>query len=131
MGTWSGDKGESWNINTSSLNQLLISIQSQILVDEPYYNEPGYERAIGTPHGISSSLEYNYNIRQYTLDNTMCDLLASNKYPEFQDIINKYFKFQKSNIIMILNKWLEEMPANRTLKFQESYNTFIGLVNKL
>lgn len=131
LGTWSGDKGESWNINTSSLNQLLISIQSQILVDEPYYNEPGHERTIGTAHGNTSSLEYNYNIRQYTLDHTMYDLLASNKYPEFQDIINKYFKFQKSNIIIVLNKWLEEMPTNRTLKFQESYNKFVNLVNKL
>jgi ubiquitin-protein ligase len=131
LGTWSGDKGESWNINTSSLNQLLISIQSQILVDEPYYNEPGHERAIGTPHGNRSSAEYNYNIRQYTLDHTMCDLLASNIYPEFQDIINKYFKFQKSNIIQVLNKWLEEMPTSRTLKFQESYDKFVNLVNKL
>ncbi len=131
LGTWSGDKGESWNINTSSLNQLLISIQSQILIDEPYYNEPGHERAIGTPHGIKSSAEYNYNIRQYTLDHTMCDLLVSNTYPEFQDIINKYFKFQKSNIIQVLNKWLEEMPTNKTLKFQESYNKFVNLVNKL
>jgi ubiquitin-protein ligase len=131
LGTWAGDKGESWNINTSTLNQLLISIQSQILVDEPYYNEPGHERSIGTPYGNKSSLEYNYNIRQYTLDHTMCDLLSSNKYPEFQDIINKYFKFQKSNIIQVLNKWLEEMPTNRTLKFQESYNKFVNLVNKL
>jgi ubiquitin-protein ligase len=131
LGTWSGDKGESWNINTSSLNQLLISIQSQILIDEPYYNEPGHERTIGTPHGIRASLEYNYNIRQYTLDYTMCDLLASNKYPEFQDIINKYFKFQKLNIIQVLNKWLEEMPTSKTLKFQESYDKFVNLVNKL
>ena len=131
LGTWGGDKGETWNINTSSLNQLLISIQSQILVDEPYYNEPGYEKSIGTEHGNKSSIEYNYNIRQYTLDHTMCDLLASNKYPEFQDIINKYFKFQKLNIIPVLDKWLEEMPTNRTLKFQESYNKFVNLVNKL
>jgi baculoviral IAP repeat-containing protein 6 len=110
---------------------LLISIQSQILVDEPYYNEPGHERSIGTEHGNKSSLEYNYNIRQYTLDHTMCDLLVSNKYPEFQDIINKYFKFQKANIIQVLNKWLEEMPTNRTLKFQESYNKFVKLIDKL
>lgn len=131
LGTWSGEKGESWNINTSTFNQLLISIQSQILIDEPYFNEPGYERSIGTDYGNKASVEYNYNIRQYTLDHTICDLLSSNKYPEFQDIITKYFKFQKPNIIPVLNKWLEEMPTNRTLKFQDSYNKFISLVNKL
>jgi ubiquitin-protein ligase len=140
LGTWSGDKGESWNINTSSFNQLLISIQSQILVDEPYFNEPGHERSIGTESGIKHSTQYNHSIRQYTLDHAMCDLIDSNKYPEFQDIINKYFKYQKSNIIKTLNKWLEEMeemektkdvPKKNTEKFKKSYNRFVELVNKL
>ena len=131
LGTWRGDKGESWNINTSTFNQLLISIQSQILVDEPFFNEPGYECTIGTANGIKRSLEYNYNIRQYTVDYTMCDLLSSNKYPEFSDIINKYFKYQKINIITTLNKWLKEMPQNRTAKFTESLNKFITLTDKL
>jgi len=131
LGTWSGDKGESWNINTSTFNQLLISIQSQILVDEPYFNEPGHERSIGTSSGTEASKQYNYVIRQYTLDHAMCDLLASNKYPEFQDIIIKYFKYQKVNIINTLNKWLEEMPTKNKAKFKESYDKFTNLVNKL
>jgi len=42
LGTWSGSAGESWNPKTSSLLQILVSIQSLILVSEPYYNEPGY-----------------------------------------------------------------------------------------
>ena len=131
LGTWTGDKGESWNINTSTFNQLLISIQSQILVDEPCFNEPGHERNIGTAAGIEESKEYNYNIRQYTLDHAMCDLLSSNKYPEFQDIIKKYFKYQKANIVKTLDKWLEEMPNAKKTKFQESYNKFVNLTNKL
>ena len=131
LGTWSGDKGESWNINTSTLNQLLISIQSQILVDEPYFNEPGHERIIGTTGGIQASKEYNYDIRQYTLDYAMCDLLSSNKYPEFQDIITKYFKYQKTNILKTLDKWSEEMPVARKTKFKESHNKLVNLINKL
>ena len=31
--------------------QVLVSIQSLILVPEPYYNEPGYERNYGTTTG--------------------------------------------------------------------------------
>lgn len=129
LGTWRGDKGESWNINTSTFNQLLISIQSQILIDEPYFNEPGYEKTICTEQGKRMSKEYNYNIRQYTLDHTMNDLLANNKYPEFQDIIKNYFKFQKHNIIKTLNTWHLEMPASKSLKFTESLNKFVELVN--
>ena len=34
--------------------QVLISIQSLILVPEPYYNEPGYDKSYGTSSGISA-----------------------------------------------------------------------------
>lgn len=39
LGTWDGDKGESWNSQTSTLLQVLVSIQSLILVPEPFFNE--------------------------------------------------------------------------------------------
>ena len=32
-------------------SQVMVSIQSLILVPQPYYNEPGYERDMGTPKG--------------------------------------------------------------------------------
>jgi hypothetical protein len=39
--------------------QVLISIQSLILVPDPYFNEPGFERTIGTPTGDTESRNYN------------------------------------------------------------------------
>lgn len=39
--------------------QVLVSIQSLILVPEPYFNEPGYEQEIGTEAGDKHSAEYN------------------------------------------------------------------------
>ena len=44
--------------------QVLVSIQSLILVADPYFNEPGYERLRNTAQGIQSSNDYNANIRQ-------------------------------------------------------------------
>lgn len=40
LGTWSGP---GWDPAISTLSQVLVSIQSAILVDKPYYNEPSYE----------------------------------------------------------------------------------------
>ena len=51
LGTWGGAKGEEWNPEISTINQVLVSIQSLILVPEPYYNEPGFEKNYGTPCG--------------------------------------------------------------------------------
>jgi baculoviral IAP repeat-containing protein 6 len=39
--------------------QVLVSIQSLILVPDPYFNEPGYEIEIGTDAGKKHSAEYN------------------------------------------------------------------------
>ena len=39
-----------------------MSIQSLILVDDPYFNEPGFEREMHTDRGKSASRAYSANI---------------------------------------------------------------------
>lgn len=113
LGTWRGDKGESWNSSTSTFFQILVSIQSQILIEEPFFNEPGHEKNIGTKNGIAYSKEYNDNIRQYNLDyainGLISDILSTKStYSEFEYIIKNYFKYKKDRILNILNKWEQE-----------------------
>jgi len=134
LGTWKGDKGESWNSETSTFYQLLISIQSQILIDEPYFNEPGYEKYIGTPIGINSSKGYNENLYQYTIDHAINDLLTvgnNDNYPEFREIINEYFTYHKDNIINTMNLWHGKLPSNKKAQFSQSLGKLINLINKL
>ena len=44
--------------------QVLVSIQSLIFVDDPYFNEPGYEESMHTERGRAASKAYNLNIRR-------------------------------------------------------------------
>lgn len=137
LGTWNGDKGESWNPSTSTFFQLLVSIQSQILIEEPFFNEPGYEQQIGKESGKKNSKEYNDNIRQYNVDYAINGLIegivvAKSAYPEFESIIRNYFKFKRDRIIGILNKWeTEYVDGSKKNKFIESKNKFIELSSKL
>ena len=137
LGTWKGDKGESWNSNASTFFQILISIQPQILIEEPYFNEPGHESYIGKPSGISNSKNYNGNIRKYNLDHAINGLINgivtdNSDYPEFDYIIRNYFKFKKDKILDILNKWEKEYTdKDQQDKFIISKLKFIELVNKL
>jgi len=137
LGTWSGDKGESWNSATSTFFQVLVSIQSQILIEEPFFNEPGYERQIGKESGKKNSKEYNENIRQYNLDyaiNGLIDGILSSKssYPEFEYIIKNYFKYKKDRILKTLSQWEQEFTdINKKNKFINSKNKFIELSSKL
>lgn len=65
--------------------QVLVSVQSLILVAEPYFNEPGYERSRGTPSGTQSSREYDGNIRQATVKWAMLEQIR-NPSPCFKEV---------------------------------------------
>lgn len=67
------------------LLQVLVSVQSLILVAEPYFNEPGYERSRGTPSGTQSSREYDGNIRQATVKWAMLEQMR-NPSPCFKEV---------------------------------------------
>ena len=52
LGTWDGP---GWDPKDSTLLQVLVSIQSLIMVPKPFYNEPGYDEK--NPTYDSSSLK--------------------------------------------------------------------------
>lgn len=58
LGTWVGKGSEVWG-PSSSLLQLIVSIQGLILVSEPYYNEAGYEKQVESQQGYENSRTYN------------------------------------------------------------------------
>jgi len=59
LGTWAGDKSETWSPTRSSLLQAFVSIQGLVLVKEPWFCEPAYEKLRGTEEGIVNSRLYN------------------------------------------------------------------------
>lgn len=59
LGTWAGDRNESWSPSRSSLLQALVSIQGLVLVKEPWFCEPAYDKLRGTEEGIINSRLYN------------------------------------------------------------------------
>ena len=119
LGTYIGptaSQAEKWN-TSSTLYQVLISIQGQILVEHPYFNEPGYQQHYKTPTGNKKTEEYNKNIRLYTMQHAMLDLLEDNNmYPEFKDVIINHFKLKKNKIIDICTKWFMLNNATKNIK---------------
>ena len=107
LNTWNGQDGEKWNPKTSTFLQVLISIQSLILVDQPYFNEPGYERLINTNEGTIQSDSYNEQIYPNTIKLCMIDMI-NNPPQGFEEIIINHFKYKKEEIINTLLKWEEK-----------------------
>ncbi|XP_072169396.1 dual E2 ubiquitin-conjugating enzyme/E3 ubiquitin-protein ligase BIRC6-like [Diadema setosum] len=108
LNTWHGRPEEKWNAQTSSFLQVLVSIQSLILVSEPYFNEPGYERSRGTQAGTWSSREYDANIMQATVEWGMLDMIR-NPPPVFKDVIQTHFYLKKTEVMAQCEEWIAQV----------------------
>jgi len=111
LGTWSGAEGENWNKETSTLLQVLVSVQSLIFVSEPYFNEPGYERQIGTKLGEEASRKYNETIRLGTAEHAILGQLR-NPSKGFEDVLRAHFYLKKEEVFRTVEKWVQSAKQN-------------------
>ncbi|KAG1667328.1 Baculoviral IAP repeat-containing protein 6 [Nymphon striatum] len=124
LNTWHGRPEEKWNSNTSSFLQVLVSIQSLILVADPYFNEPGYERSRGTQSGNQSSREYDANIRQATVKWAILEQLR-NPCPCFRTIIHKHLWMKRGEVLKQCDTWIANLES--TSSERRSGKTSISL----
>ena len=129
LGTWSGQEGETWNPKNSSFLQVMVSIQSLILVEQPYFNEPGWERKMHTPEGKTLSSAYNQDLHPHTIQLAMSNMLL--KPPAgFEDVVINHFKMKKQEIINKTLLWEQEATKHKTI-IQINRAELINLLDKL
>ncbi|KAI6113724.1 hypothetical protein EV401DRAFT_2058688 [Pisolithus croceorrhizus] len=106
LGTWSGP---GWISGRSTLLQVLVSIQSMILCDEPYLNEPGWANAGGT----SQSKAYSANVRRMVVKTAMLGYLKNPPEP-FGDVIRTHYRLKADVVIAQLDRWLASDDGRQT-----------------
>ncbi|BEJ13516.1 hypothetical protein CspHIS471_0306900 [Cutaneotrichosporon sp. HIS471] len=97
LGTWSGP---GWISGKSTLLQVLISIQSLILCEEPFCNEPGW----ATQGGSAQSKRYSANIRRMTVIDAMANNIKSPPKP-FEAEIKEHFRLKADAVRAQLEAW--------------------------
>lgn len=114
LGTWKGDRAESWDPVNSRMLQVLVSIQSLILVPEPYFNEPGFEREIGTQIGETRSREYSEPVREGCIRWAMLDHLRrkSPGFAEFSEVLELHFRLRSRKIQEVVSSWVKAAQTN-------------------
>ncbi|GIM04217.1 hypothetical protein Vretimale_8765 [Volvox reticuliferus] len=130
LGTWSGDRGETWNPDISTAVQVLISIQSLIMVPEPYFNEPSYESQTGD-RGKAASQEYNKNVRENCVRYAMLDVL---RHPPtaLADVVRTHFRLRRDALLTQIKNWADDgRPADsayatRMMDMRRDLETLIG-----
>ncbi len=107
LGTWSGDNIEKWNSQNSNILQILLSIQSIVMSDGVYFNEPGYASDKTSPGNKALNLGYTNIVKYANVKYAMNEQIK--KMPKgFEDIIRTHFLYKKEDILKNCYKWLEE-----------------------
>eukprot|EP00271_Cylindrocystis_brebissonii_P003861 TRINITY_DN15104_c0_g1_i1.p1 TRINITY_DN15104_c0_g1~~TRINITY_DN15104_c0_g1_i1.p1 ORF type:complete len:1561 (+),score=311.97 TRINITY_DN15104_c0_g1_i1:366-5048(+) len=110
LGTWHGSEDEKWNPDLSTIWQVLLSIQSSILNEEPVYNEPNLRSMQGTDEGNEMSRKYNSEIRIQTVRHAMLRQLK-NPPEGFAEVVVEHFRLQRGSILRQCLQWLDEAVA--------------------
>ncbi|XP_056441748.1 (E3-independent) E2 ubiquitin-conjugating enzyme UBE2O [Gadus chalcogrammus] len=104
LGTWIGKGNERWT-SKSSLLQVLISIQGLILVNEPYYNEAGFDSDRGLQEGYENSRCYN-EMCLIKMVQSMT-MLLQHPVEVFSQEIQEHFASSGWRLVHRLEAWLE------------------------
>ena len=108
LGTWHGGAlEEKWDPKTSTLYQVLVSVQGLILVDDPMFNEPGFDGLRGTPEGRKKSAAHNEEIRLHTVRHAMIDHLKKPR-SGVADVVRQHFRLRRWSIMRQVVRWCEE-----------------------
>ena len=130
LGTWGGDSGggESWN-KFSTFLQVLMSIQSLILVENPYFNEPGWEKSMHTKEGKKKSFDYTDNIRLQTIKWGIIDKI-NNCENEYKNFIINHFIIKKDEILETISSWIKESKSKKA-QMEKAFDELKELLNNL
>ncbi|XP_037523083.1 (E3-independent) E2 ubiquitin-conjugating enzyme isoform X2 [Rhipicephalus sanguineus] len=112
LGTWSGKGSEMWSAETSSLLQVLVSIQGLILVSEPYYNEAGYEQQRGCQQASENSRMYNEMVVLKLVQSM--GRMIQNPPEVFKEEIEQHFRDNADRFVNRLEGWLRLSDAWHT-----------------
>ena len=106
LGTWRGNSSENWDPKISTLLQVLISIQSIIMSDLVYYNEPFHDSEMGTALGDKRNEAYSNIVRYANIKYAMIEQI---KKPSkgFEEVIKRHFYLKKEQILEEVRDWIE------------------------
>ncbi|KAK7343340.1 hypothetical protein VNO77_12003 [Canavalia gladiata] len=105
LNTWTGRGNEVWDPKSSSILQVLVSLQGLVLNSKPYFNEAGYDKQIGTAEGEKNSLSYNENT--FLLNCKTMMYLMRKPPKDFEVLIKEHFKRRGHNILKACDAYMK------------------------
>lgn len=105
LNTWSGTAAEVWSPGSSTVLQVLLSLQALVLNEKPYFNEAGYDQQIGRAEGEKNSVSYNENA--FLLTSKSMLYLLRNPPKHFEALVEEHFRQRAEHILFACKAYLE------------------------
>nr|GMD11485.1 probable ubiquitin-conjugating enzyme E2 24 [Ipomoea batatas] len=104
LNTWTGSGNEVWNPKSSTILQVLLSLQALVLNEKPYFNEAGYDTQIGKADGEKNSVSYNENAYLVTCKSMLYLLRKPPKH--FEALIEEHFSKRGEHILLACKAYM-------------------------
>nr|GEV54617.1 probable ubiquitin-conjugating enzyme E2 26 [Tanacetum cinerariifolium] len=114
LNTWSGGKKEMWIPGSSTMLQVLVSIQGLILNTKPYFNEPGWASSSGSIQGEKAALNYNENTLILSLKTMVYTMRKQPKH--FEDLVVGHFRHRVRDILMACKAYTEGVQVGSLVR---------------
>ncbi|XP_042060063.1 probable ubiquitin-conjugating enzyme E2 24 isoform X1 [Salvia splendens] len=108
LNTWTGSESEVWNPSSSTILQLLLSLQALVLNAKPYFNEAGYDSQVGKAEGEKNSFSYNENAFLVSCRSMMFLLRRPPKH--FEALVDEHFRSRCKNILLACKAYMRGAP---------------------
>ncbi|XP_073141393.1 probable ubiquitin-conjugating enzyme E2 24 [Henckelia pumila] len=118
LNTWNGADTEIWNPGSSTILQVLLSLQALVLNEKPYFNEAGYDSQIGKPEGEKNSLNYNENA--FILSCTSMLYILRKPPKHFEGLVKEHFSRRGSSILLACKAYMEGAPIGYPFSIRET-----------
>lgn len=104
LGTWDGDGVEQWDARTSNVLRVLLSLQAMVFVEQPYYNEAGYEKQVGTVEGKTNSRTYSESTLLLCMRHLMQSNRAGGSPTDYEELRREHYGMRKGDIVKRIRK---------------------------
>ncbi|KAK3006729.1 hypothetical protein RJ639_017182, partial [Escallonia herrerae] len=132
LNTWTGHGCEKWMPKSSTMLQVLVSIQALILNAKPFFNEPGHESNYTGDVGDKKSNAYNEDVFILSLKTMMYTLRRPPKH--FEDLVAGHFRSRAHDILSACKAYMvgaEVGSAARGSSSGEFKAAISGMMNAL
>lgn len=118
LNTWTGSGTEVWNPGSSTILQVLLSLQALVLNEKPFFNEAGYDKQMGRAEGEKNSVSYNENAFLVSCKSMLYLLRKPPKH--FEAFVEEHFSQRSKDILLACKAYMEGVPVGCAFGYGES-----------